>query len=346
MVENSVPPASTPAAVWNDGVRDHGGHLLQTWQWGEFKAGFGWQPERISVRTPDGEVYAQVLFRQRGLVSIGYVPRGPVIAGNADRVWPAFRDELDRVAKRHRAMSVILEPDVVTGLTLTYEEAGLVPGPAHLQPARTVKVPLLDDDAILKQMHQKTRYSVRLATRRGVEVQVKAADDTAALRHFYAMMLDTADRNAFSVHAYEYYESFLRTFGDDAFFVFAISEGQVAAAVISACFGEHAVYMYGASSTEHRGHGAAFLLQFEAMKWARERGCSTYDLWGIPTQDPDSLSSDDNTAIAGSKGDDWRGIFRFKTGFGGEIVSYPETLERRYLPLLPWLARRLGVIQG
>lgn len=343
---DSSSASRAPSGDWNTGLVEHGGHLLQSWEWGEFKSRYGWQPERVHVRTDAGEGYAQVLFRQKGPVSVGYVPRGPLMTGDADAVWPALRAGIDRAARRHRAISVILEPDVETGLTMTHKEAKLVPGPAHIQPARTVKIPLVDDDALLKQMHQKTRYSVRLAIRRGVEIQVKAADDTEALKKFYAMMLDTADRNEFSVHSYEYYEDFLTTFGDKAFFALALSEGHVASAVISAAFGDEATYMYGASSTEHRGHGAAFLLQFEAMKWGRGLGCRRYDLWGIPKEDPTSVRSDDNTAIAGSKGDDWRGIYRFKVGFGGDIVSYPDTLERRYVPVLPGLARRLGMIQG
>ena len=299
----------------------------------------------MTVATADGDGYAQVLFRAKGPVSVGYIPRGPVLTGDANNVWPALRREIDRAARRHRAITVYIEPDTTLGISSTFREAGVVPGPGHMQPSRTVKVPLSDDDAILKQMHQKTRYNVRLAIRRGVDVEVKASDDKDALRQFYDLMEDTSTRNDFSIHSYEYYEEFLRVFGDDAFFVFAMWEGNISAVVIAAAFGDEAIYMYGASSTVHRAHGAAFLLQFEAMKWARERGCRTYDLWGIPSVDPDSLRADDNTSIAGSKGDDWRGIYRFKTGFGGDIISYPQTLERRYVPVLPWLARRVGVIQ-
>lgn len=335
-----------PAALWNDALLRHGGHLLQSWEWGEFKSLHGWLPERVSVSNADGEGHAQILFRQRGPLSVAYVPRGPLLVGNADKVWPVLRAEIDRVAKGHRAITVIIEPDQETGLSGTYREAGLIEGPAHLQPSRTVKVPLLDsDDAMLKAMHQKTRYNVRLAMRRGVEVEVKQNTDQEALSQYYTLMEDTSGRNQFSIHSYDYYKDFLKLFGDDAFFVFASSEGKLAAAVISAAFGDQAVYMYGASSTENRAHGAAFLLQFEAMKWARDRGCTTYDLWGIPKEDPETLRADDNTSIAASRGDDWRGIYRFKTGFGGELVSYPKTLERRYLPVLPWLARRVGVIQ-
>lgn len=336
----------SPRDRWNAALLANGGHLLQSWEWGEFKSRHGWQAERVSVHGADGDGYAQVLFRSKGPISIGYIPRGPIMTGTPDKVWPELRNEIDKAAKSHRAISVIIEPDRHIGLTGTYRNAGVVTGPAHLQPERTVKVPLLEDDAILKQMHSKTRYSVRLAMRRGVEIGRREPDDRAAIDQYYALLQDTAGRNEFAIHSQQYYADFLDVFGEDAFFMFASWEGHLASVIIAAAFGEEAVYMYGASSTEHRGHGASFLLQFEAMKWGRERGCQRYDLWGIPAHDPESLADEDRTSLAGTKGDDWRGIYRFKTGFGGEIVSYPGTLERHYVPVLPWLARATGVIQG
>lgn len=340
----AVQPITTNADGWDSALREHGGHMLQSWKWGEFKSRFGWHPERIHVQTPDGEAWAQVLFRFRGPISIGYCPRGPLVIGDKAAVWPELKRELDRVARRNRAMSVILELDEPMFESDDHSRSGLKPGPEHNQPGRTVMVPLTDDETMLKQMHQKTRYSVRLAMRRGVDVTVKDPRDQAAINEFYRLLDDTAQRNEFEVHSREYYEEFLDVFGDDAFFVFASFEGNLCAVVIAAAFGNQATYMYGASSTEHRGHGAAFLLQFEAMKWGRDRGCEFYDLWGIPKEDPDSLTSEDKSSIAGTKGDDWRGIYRFKTGFGGDIVTFPETLERQYIPGLPWLARKLGVI--
>lgn len=334
------------AETWNAWLLEHGGHLLQSWQWGEFKSHFGWTPDRVSVSTADGEAYAQVLYRQKGPLSVGYIPRGPLMTGDPDRVWPALRKAIDQSARRHRAIAVYLEPDRPTGISGTFREAGVIEGPEHFQPGRTVKIPLLDDEVILKQMHQKTRYNVRLANRRGVEIDVKRFDDAAALREFYELMQDTAQRNEFSIHSYEYYDRFLQTFKEDAYFAFATYDGFLSSVVISASFGNETVYMYGASSTEHRAHGASFLLQFEAMKWGRDKGCDWYDLWGIPTVDPSTMRTESNNSIAGSKGDDWRGIYRFKTGFGGKTVSYPPMMERRYVPVLPWLARRMGIVQG
>lgn len=338
--------ALTPAQQWNHSLLEHGGHLLQSWEWGELKSRHGWRAERVAVRKNGGEGYAQILFRMRGPVSIGYIPRGPLIVGNADGVWPSIRDELMRCARQYRAILIMMEPDRPLGLTGTYADAGLLPGMPHMQPSRTVRVPLLDDEALLKQMHSKTRYSVRLALRRGVDIERVTESDGAAFDTYYGLMEDTADRNEFAIHSRAYYRDFLDIFGEHAWFAFAKYEGVPNATVISASFGDEAIYMYGASSTENRGHGAAFLLQYEAMRWARERGCDRYDLWGIPPVDPDSPVADDQMSLAGSKGSDWRGIYRFKTGFGGHIECMPPTYELDCLPVLPWLVRKSGVLQA
>jgi lipid II:glycine glycyltransferase (peptidoglycan interpeptide bridge formation enzyme) len=332
--------------VWDDQLNSLGGHLLQSWRWGAFKQKHGWNAHRLVINDPAGTVMAQVLYRFQGPVSIGYIPRGPAFSGDPAILWPLLIAELDASARRNRCIATYIELDSPLALGGTFRQAGVVRGPDHFQPGRTVKVPLAEDEVILKQMHQKTRYSVRLAQRRGVMIERHTCEQ-AAVDAFYGLMQDTAQRNEFGIHSREYYDDFLRIFGDDAVLLFAkVEEGALAASLIAARFGNEAVYMYGASSTRHRAHGAAFLLQFEAMRWAREHGCDTYDLWGIPEHDPESVKSDDQTSIAGTRGDDWRGLYRFKTGFGGDIVSYPPMLERRHIPVLPWLARKLNVVRG
>ncbi len=298
------------------------------------------------VENADGTAMAQVLFRARGPVSIGYIPRGPLLVGNAEPLWRELWRAIDAIGRRRRAISVIVEPNAPLPLEGSYFDAGVVKGPAHVQPSRTVKVPLLDNDALLKQMHQKTRYNIRLASRRGVEFR-RMPVTPESVATFYDIMQDTAQRNEFAVHSLDYYADFLEIFGDDTLLLGAWNdEGTLTAVLIAATFGTEGIYMYGASSTTHRAHGAGAALQFEAMKWARDRGAKTYDLWGIPDKDPESVAADGSNQIAGTKGEDWRGLYRFKTGFGGDIVTYPPTLERRYLPLLPGIARRLGIIAG
>jgi peptidoglycan pentaglycine glycine transferase (the first glycine) len=330
------------AARWNAATERLGGHLLQSWEWGTFKAVHGWQPERFAVDGPDGvpAAMAQVLFRTKGPFSVGYVPRGPVVDRGDSAAATALFAAIDKRCRERRALYVIVEADELLPLDGRLTSHGFVKGPEHIQPARTVKIPLLDDDALLGQMHQKTRYSVRLAMRRNVEFRVGAGEDD--IRAFYSLLAETSARNDFGIHSFEYYRDFMTSFGERALLLLAYAEGELAAGLIAARFGVEAVYMYGGSSAEHRANGAAFLLQFEAMRWARDAGCVRYDLWGIPTEDPESTGLEGGR-VAGTKGDDWRGLYKFKVGFGGEIVTLPPTLERRYRPALAYAARRLVV---
>lgn len=331
---------------WDARLRELGGHLLQSWEWGAFKQRAGWTPERIAIDTGDGTAMAQVLFRSKGPLSIGYIPRGPVLSGDIQAAWERLRDAIDRVARRRRAVSVIIEPNGETLHEVARDERRLGPAHVRIQPARTVKVPLLDDEALLAQMHHKTRYNIRRAPRRGVRFEI-LEPTPVNLRAFYDLLLETAQRNQFNIHTPEYYAGVLEALGDNAALIGAwTDERELAAALIVARFGDEAIYLYGASSTEHRANGAGVAIQFEAMRWARARGASVYDLWGIPAEDPEPDRSRASACNAGTCGKDWSGLYRFKTGFGGEIVSYPEPVERGYLPVLPWLARRLGYISG
>jgi lipid II:glycine glycyltransferase (peptidoglycan interpeptide bridge formation enzyme) len=325
--------------LWNAALAELGGHLLQSWEWGSFKSEHGWQPERIAVGGSTPRAMAQVLFRHKGPVSIGYIPRGPAVAAGDYEASRLLLDKIDAVARRHRALYVMVEPDrPIDGFSEhPFPEIGR--GPAHLQPGRTVKIPLLEDDALLAGMHQKTRYSVRLAPRKGVLVDWHTGDDHAAVDEFYPMMLETSLRNEFGIHTADYYSSFLRHFADRAVLLIARVEGHPAAGLIAAVFGSDAIYMYGASDTKYRSLGAAFNLQFQAMQWGRSLGATQYDMWGIPDVDPPK-DNEHRDHVPATKGDDWRGLYRFKTGFGGSIVTYPPAVQRTYHTQLGKLADR------
>ncbi len=340
---DSVVPATATERSWDTQLERLGGHPLQSWAWGELKARHGWKPERIAFEEPWGSGMAQVLFRRKGPVSIAYVPRGPVLTGDVERGFRRLTALMDRVCRRRLAICLIVEPAGPLGLEGSYRSFGYVQGPAPIQPARTVSVALRPDEALLAGMHSKHRYNIRLAERRGVTVRTGETDGD--LGAFYALLRDTADRNEFGIHSFDYYADALRLFGDDARLLFAEIEGRVAAAGIAARFGTQGVYLYGASSTTVRSDGAAFLLQYHLMRWARDRGARTYDLWGIPATDPEPLPAD-ATGMTQSRGEDQRGLLSFKTRFGGEIVTFPWPMERRYAPILSAAARRLGLVNG
>lgn len=332
-------PDGWTAARWDSSVQAASGHLLQSARWGDFKRHHGWSVERIVADDTDESPLAQVLFKHRGPVSVGYLPRGPVGVNDATSARILFR-RIDQACRDRRALFLIVEPEQPLPFTGAYRAEGFVRGPAHVQPARTVKVPLLEDEALLNQMHQKTRYNIRLAQRRGVAIE-RGGNGPEGIDRFYQLLLDTSSRNEFGVHSRQYYDDFLTLFGSDAILLFATIAGEDAAGLIAARFGAQAIYMYGASSTQHRAHGAGFFLQFAAMQWARGLGCTEYDLWGIPKVDPVSVQVEDGNRLAGTKGGDWRGLYEFKVRFGGRIVDSAPTLERRYHPLLASVARSI-----
>ena len=337
-------PEDWDAARWDAAVRAASGHLLQSAEWGEFKRRHGWTVARIVMGERHEHSMAQVLFKHRGPVSVAYMPRGPVGVRDAATARALF-GAIDQVCRDHRALFLIVEPEHPLPFHGSYRTEGFVRGPAHIQPARTVKVPLLEDNELLNQMHQKTRYNIRLAQRRGVEIESGRAGPTAIDR-FYRLLLDTSSRNEFGVHSKQYYDDFLNLFGSNAVLLFATIANEDAAGLIAARCGTQAIYMYGASSTRHRAHGAGFLLQFAAMQWARDLGCTEYDLWGIPKVDPVSVKVEDGNRLAGTRGDDWRGLYEFKVRFGGRVVDAVPTLERRYHPLLTSVARSVIKVVG
>lgn len=310
------------------------GDLLQSWRWGEFKQHHGWHVER--VQTPGGAM-AQVLFRTRGPFTIAYLPRGPVIPDGCPDV-PEFLGALDDACARHRAISLVVEPDHPSPSSWTGEGSNFSQGPESFQTSRTVKVPLADDAELLAGMRKDTRYNVQYAQRRGVSIERMEAGK-ADIATFYRLLQETSQRQKFGIHTSRYYDDFMRLFGDQAVLLLARAGGEVTAGLIAARCGAEGRSMYAGSSSHHRVRGDAALLRFEAMRWTRAHGGDRYDLGGIISE-PRPTGSDVNSQSSGKRGSNLDGVTQFKLGFGGEIVAYPPTLERRYRPALSWVVRQ------
>ncbi len=323
-------------AEWDQRVTSTpGGHVLQSWAWGELKACFGWRVERVAV----GSACAQVLYRSLpgGLGTIAYVPRGPAVdyAGLLDEAGLRYLlDAIRPLARRRRALCLKIEPnladDAASAVPLAerLSALGFRPSPQTIQPRRTILVDLDGEpEALLKRMKQKTRYNIRLAARKGVTVR---SGDGTDLPAFYRLMEITAKRDGFGIHSQAYYEAAHRLFvpSDRGCLLLAEYEGQLLAGLVAFAFGDMACYMYGASSDEGRNLMPTYLLQWESMLWARERGCRTYDLWGVPDEDEATLE-----AGFTRRSDGLWGVYRFKRGFGGRLVRTVGAWDLVYAPL-------------
>jgi lipid II:glycine glycyltransferase (peptidoglycan interpeptide bridge formation enzyme) len=311
-------------------------HLLQTGAWGELKSDFGWEAVRV-VAGNDGENWgAQILFRKLPLgLTLAYLPKGPVLKDRDHTeklIFPGqtFWIEIDQVCRRKRAIFLKVEPDhrEQKDDDNDYElPTGFRNSPHAIQPMRTIIVDLRgDEEEILARMKQKTRYNIRLASKKGIKV-----NSSADLETFFDLMQTTGERDQFGIHSFEYYRSAYKLFRPEGSceLLLADFEGEPIAAVMVFSAGSRSWYLYGASRSLHRARMPTYLLQWEAMKWARSAGCEEYDLWGIPDYDEEVLEAEFT-----NRSDGLWGIYRFKRGFGGKVTRSVGPWDRVYQPIL------------
>ncbi len=316
--------AEVSLAEWNRFLEGHpDAHILQTGEWGELKSAFGWD----AARMVSGDSGIQILFRKLPLgFTIAYAPKpvfGDQSSVSSDRFWT----EVDLVCRKRRAVFLKIEPDLWENQKLETWNLNLETSFHNIQPPRTILVDIKGTEAeILARMKQKTRYNIRLAEKKGVTV--RAWDDIPA---FHKMMLTTGARDRFGVHSLEYYRRAYKLFRPKgmAELLMAEFEGKPLAALMVFARGGRAWYIYGASTDENRNLMPTYLLQWEAMKWARSKGAETYDLWGVPDEDEKTLEENFETRRDGL----W-GVYRFKRGFGGELMRARQAVDRVYNSLL------------
>jgi len=328
-------PISIASDAWDRFVTERSdAHVLQTSLWGALKAQFGWADERVGL-SRGGELVAgaQVLYRRlpAGLGCLAYVPKGPLVNWADEEQVTALLAALDRAARSRGSIVLIVEPDLPDEPVHRerLHTLGFRPAPvSSIQPRRTLVVDISpDEEAILAAMKSKTRYNVRLATRKGVTVRDVTEADLPA---FHALMAATAARDRFGVHSPAYYEAAYRLFvpRDWARLLLAEVEGEPVAAEMVFAFPSRSWYFYGASSNIHREKMPNYLLRWEAMCWAKSLGCTTYDLGGVPDEDEAKLEAEFTQRRDGL----W-GLYRNKRGFGGRLVRSVGVWDRVYAPL-------------
>ncbi len=311
---------------WNDLMRDLPyAHILQSWEWGDFKQQtIGWIPQRIAYRR-EGQIVAgaSVLTRKVFGLRVMYIPKGPAMDYSDSALVEAVLHDLQTRAKG--ALWLKIDPDVVIGYGVPdsdddqpqpignavihqLQAQGWQFSDDQVQFRNTITLDLTpDDETLLMQMSQNTRRKVRTAEKKGVSVRVGTEADLPTLYQLYKL---TGERDDFLIRPPEYYEKAWRDFmrAGLAHVLIAEAEGQAIAHVILFHFGRTCWYFYGASSNEERNRMPNYLLQWEAMQWAKSRGYTVYDMWGAPDRFDESDSM-------------W-GVYEFKRGFRGDVTRY------------------------
>jgi lipid II:glycine glycyltransferase (peptidoglycan interpeptide bridge formation enzyme) len=303
--------------------------LLQSGFWGRFKQEHGWKASAFSVTAGPAAfellVLTRKLFRQ---LTIAYVPFGPVL------------DPCTGRGELLESLAVALRPLLARGalflrFDLPWEKSGETPAagrgasrlrksPSDVQPASTVIVDIARPlDGVLESMKPKTRYNIRLAAKKGVEVREGNPDE---LDRWYSIYQETARRDRIGIHSLSYYRDLLMSSraypgaAPDVRLLLALHDGEILAGNIVAFWKTRAAYLYGASSGEKRNLMPTYALQWDAIRRAHTAGCLTYDLYGVPPR-PDP-------------GHAMFGLYQFKTGFSDKVLERWGTWDFIYRPVL------------
>ena len=323
---------------YNQFILDNAGSLEQSWQWGELMQAEGCEVKRY-LAMEQGRPQAAASFIKYNFPLKKYYwlcPRGPVIASGSKAIpW------LERLLRPLRQAQgprndknfifVRIEPELLDSNKLPAIhppkfpqkfQAGksfkLAKAPKDHSPRATILIDLeKSEEELLQDMHQKTRYNVRLSSRKGVRVEISnpspaktssgsLGGQESQISKFLDLLRRTAKRDKFHLHTDDHYRKLLDMPEVDLFLAF-YKEKAVAGALVS-FFGQRAVYMHGASDYDSRQLMAPYFLHWEIIKSAKNRGMKTYDLWGVSPKDEPNHP--------------WAGVSRFKKGFGGKYVEH------------------------
>ncbi len=323
-------------AEWDTFVAAHpNGSILQTTNWARLKGRFNWQSRRVWLRK-EGRLVAgaQILVKSAmmGIARIGYIPHGPLVDWDDEEQLTVLFNHIHKAAHELRTGLVKIEPLVwrkdmpSAAWHALCERHKLRPDVDHIQPPRTVLVDLRPSaNEMLAKMKAKTRYNIRLAERKGVIVRQGGSDADFGI--FARLMQATAKRDGFAVHDPIYYRTaheFFAPRGEMALFIAEYEERPLAAIIVSAV-GDKAAYLYGASSNEERKRMPTYALQWAGMAWAKERGCVSYDLWGVPDKEVETLE-----AGFMERHDGLWSVYRNKRGYGGTVQRTVGAADRVY----------------
>ena len=338
-------------SVWNDALATlPTAHILQSWEWGAFKqATTGWIPERYVYKEADTILAAASLLTRRvGPFAVMYVPKGPALDYANVALRDSVIDHLQRLANQRRAIWLKIDPDlpIATGIPQDeaadddYPDVANVVGQtlitdlsqhgwrfssSQVQFRNTLTLDLTQSEAdLLADMNQSTRRKIRKAEKAGVIVREAdlRGDDMQVL---YDLYTTTGERQGFLIRPIDYYQTAWQTFtaaGLGQAFI-TEHEGVPLSGAVLFHFGRKAWYFYGMSGAAGRELQPNYLLQWTAIRWAKSQGFPIYDWWGAP----DHFTEDDPM---------W-GVYRFKRGFGGQVVRHIGAWDYVPNPALYWL---------
>ena len=302
------------------------GHFMQTEVWAKVKK--DWKSRMITVKDENGAIKGAMLLLIRKVpifpYRIMYAPRGPVCDINDFDTLNELTKQARLIAKENKVYVLKIDPDVESDQTefldIMKKLGYKIKNSKNFEGIQPNYVFRLDiegktEEEIMAEFHHKTRYNIRVAQKKGVEVSLGSRED---LPRFHEIMEETGLRDEFVIRSLDYFERMYDVLGDKLRLYIAKHEGKMVAGTIAIHYGDKVWYLYGASSNHARNIMPNYLLQWEMIRWAVELGCKTYDFRGV------SGDLDESNPLYG--------LYRFKKGFNGKFTEFVGELELVFKP--------------
>lgn len=290
-----------------------------------------WKNEVILAEDKNGKIIGSlsVLIRKMPIFgNLMYSSRGPVCDIHNKEVLKQLTDGAKELAKKYNAMALKIEPDIKSddkefreivsslGFKIKDDAKNFR---EEIQPRYVFRLDIKGktEDEIFKNFHSKTRYNVRLATKKGVTVKEGTKED---LKDFHRIMVETGERDNFIIRSLEYFEKMYDEMAPDHMkLLMAYHEDKPIAGIIPIMYGNKVWYLYGASSNSHRNLMPNYLLQWTMIQEAVKMGADMYDFRGVSGVVDESHPQ--------------YGLYRFKKGFNAEFTEFIGEIYIPYKPL-------------
>lgn len=325
-------------------------NFMQTPEWAKVKT--EWENEFIEVKDENGKIKGtmSILLRKVPLINryIMYAPRGFVCDIYDKETLRELTQKATEIAKKYKAFIFRLDPDVLQSdekfkniiQELGYKTKSNIKNIDQvIQPKYVFRLNVKDktEEELLKSFESKTRYNIRLATKKGVTTREGTRDD---LKIFYNIMKTTGSRDNFFIRPLSYFEKIYDTMGPERVkLIIAEYENEPIAAVFPILYGNKVWYLYGGSSNKHRNLMPNYLLQWEMIKWAVNNKCDWYDFRGV--------------SGFKSENDPQYGVYKFKKGFNPELMEFIDEMYIIYNPftnkifdMSKWLYNKLSNLKS
>ena len=301
--------------------------FLQSWNWGKFSSLMGQKIWRLGVFENDNLICSALIVKvkaKRG--SFLMIEHGPNFKNQIfqnPRSKSSFLDKSDileflienlkKLGKEEKVSFIRICPILENSQENQniFKKLGFMCAPIHVHPEIEWILDInQSEESIFSQMRKTTRYLVRKAID-NPEITITKSADIKDLKLFFEIYKKTALRHTFTPFSFNYLKNELEYFnGPEGIMIFLGKHNErIVSGAMIVYWQNIGFYHQGASFPSKIP--VNYLLQWEAIREAKKRGCSGYSFWGIA---PD-----------GRPNHPWAGLTLFKKGFGGRREEYLKT---------------------